>query len=70
VPRRYDDEIYLVGHDTVAGLTRVVSAIQSTVGCASDIVGAQSGVPCIAGVAVGEAGSGVKPTPVRVEDDC
>ena len=51
--------------DTVRA--RVVSPIESAGLGASDTIRADTGVPCVSGVAVGVAGSGVDPTPVSVE---
>lgn len=53
------------GRDTVG--TTVVGTIQSTVCSTGLSIGAESGVPAVTIIAVGAAGGGVEPTPVRVE---
>jgi hypothetical protein len=49
--------------------TRVVSTINSAVLSASSTVGARSGVPGVAVIAVGVSAGDVSPAPVGVEDD-
>jgi hypothetical protein len=60
-------ECVTAGSDTVG--TSVVSTIKCAVLGTCGTVGAQGGVPSVAGIAVGETAGGVEPTPVRIEDD-
>lgn len=55
------------GGDTVG--SAVVRTVKSAVRSAGRVVGAQAGVPGVAGVAVGVASGGVEPAPVGIEDD-
>lgn len=54
------------GNTVCAG---VASTVQSTVGCAGHIVGAEGGIPSVAGIAVGRATGRVNPAPVGIDDN-
>lgn len=62
-----EGESIAAGRDAVGA--GIIGAVQSAVLSAGDWVGAKRSVPLVTGVAVGVAGSGMEPAPVRVEDD-
>jgi len=62
-----ESEGITAGGDTVD--TRVIGTFKSAVGGAGDIVRAKSFVPGVTSIAVGKAGSAVKPSPVGVNDN-
>jgi len=63
----FEGECVTAGGDTVCA--RVISTVESAVRSTGFAIRAKTGIPGVAGVAVGVTGGGMEPTPVRVEDN-